>query len=285
MPSPYEWSSEMESVIRQQINHLVADDPRTDWNDGVTLGYPFDIIRNEVLKKGLTDFSLGHRSKEHGDLTPDEVALLYCYVNLKRHFFACLATYETHEIQIKERFRAETPPLILDFGCGPGTAFLALADLYRGTTFRYIGIDSAPAMRNKAQALWQAGQKYGSIEKGSICEFLPTWNDIPLTRILPETPLLLVFSYFFASHALKMRDLQVLARCVDRLAKQCQNMPLAMIYVNSTNELANRNYEIFKKEFGLDPDAHPPASLSIQFRKRKGVLWPLRRASSINSFA
>src|SRR4051812_12646105 len=101
MANPFEWSKAMDELFSRLIVFPVRDDARTDWSENLHLGDPFDVIRDQVIKKGLADFRLGHQDSRYGLLTPDDKALLFCFVNLKKHFFACAATLEDHRATLE----------------------------------------------------------------------------------------------------------------------------------------------------------------------------------------
>ena len=123
-------SNAMESLHFDQVVRRIWKDPRTDWNadTSVSLGYPFKVIREEVIKKGLADFAVGHESKVYGNLTADEKVLLYCFTNLTLHFFESMATFRSYKAILAPLFKNPGRKLMVDFGCGPGTAGLALVD-------------------------------------------------------------------------------------------------------------------------------------------------------------
>lgn len=269
MPSPFEWSGEMDSIWNS-ICRIILEDPRTDWSENLSLGYPFEVIREQVLAKGLADFSKGHEDNRYGPLTAEEKVILYCFVNLKKHFFACLATYEAHRAAIEELLVSERSPLVLDVGCGPATACLALTDLFPGRRFDYLGIDSSPAMRTRARRLWEAACEKGLVGEGSTPDFKESWDEVDVDQVVPATTVLIVFSYLFASHTLTFGTIRSLADFVHRLAASRTTRPLVTVYMNSTNPLANRNYEVFKQLLGFDPAAGSPVQLSIEYRKKKG---------------
>src|SRR2546423_560635 len=146
MPSPFEWSKVMDSIFTRLITMPILNDPRTDWTEDLSLGYPFDVIRNRVLNKGLADFRCGYSDSRYGTLTPDEKALLFCFINLKKHFFACYATYEDYRATLEPFLSTGANRVVMDIGCGPGTACLALADFLPGRAFAYFGVDLALPM-------------------------------------------------------------------------------------------------------------------------------------------
>jgi SAM-dependent methyltransferase len=270
MPNPFEWSTEMDAIFWNSIGKVIQDDPRTDWSENLSLGYPFELIREEVLAKGLADFSTGHDHAIYGSLTAEEKVLLYCFVNLKRHFFACLATYEVHRTILQKVLDSESPPLLVDVGCGPATACLAFAELKVNRRFDYLGIDQAPTMRSRANALWESARTRGLIDKDSKATFVPSWSDYAEDNIGAEVPVIVIFSYFFASHTLTLAAIVSLARFVNRLTKTRTSGNSTLVYLNSSNPLANRNYEIFKQQLGIEPATAVPDKLTIEFRKRKG---------------
>jgi SAM-dependent methyltransferase len=270
MPSPFEWSAEMDGLYWNSVVRDVLDDPRTIDSENLKLGYPFEKIREEVLAKGLTDFSQGHDDSKYGHLTAHDKVLLYCFVNLRMHFFAALATFEAHRALLEDLFASEGRLLVLDIGCGPGTAGLALADLLPGRSFDYLGIDLAPPMHAKALALWEAARARGLIGKDSTATFRTSWTDVAVDQVAPASSLLVVLSYCCASHTLTWKSLQSLAHTVRGLQESRTGKPLVLAYMNSTNALANRNYEVFKQALGLDPGANSPTRLTIEYRNRRG---------------
>ena len=155
MSLPLEWSSKMQRIVRDCVDNVVRSHPRSDREKNLLMGFTMEEISKQILAKGLADFSVGY-SHPSGDLSPEELVSLYCYANMKKHFFTCLATFQEHREAIEGLYKPEGRPLIIDFGCGPATACLALADLFPNRLMDYIGIDSAPAMRARAFAMWDA---------------------------------------------------------------------------------------------------------------------------------
>jgi hypothetical protein len=270
MSNPLEWSVEMDSLFWNCVGKAVLDHPKTDWSENLSLGYPFEVIREQVLAKGLADFSKGHDDPQFGQLTADEKALLYCFVNVKKHFFAALATFLEYRSTLEDLFASAEKPLLVDIGCGPATACLALADVLPGRQFDYLGIDSASSMRTKAALLWEAARARGMIGKGSTANFHASWMDAALEQVSPIRSVLLVFSYCCASHTLTLKVLQSLAHTILKLAEGRAGRPLVLAYTNSTNPLSNINYEVFKEALGLDVQASAPTPMTIEYRKKRG---------------
>lgn len=160
--------------------------------------------------------------------------------------------------------------MLLDIGCGPGTASLALADLLPGRSFSYLGIDLVPPMHAKAFALWEAAKARGLIGKDSTATFRTTWTEMAVDQVAPASSVLVVLSYCCASHTLTWKSLQSMAHTIRGLRESRSGKPLVLAYMNSTNALANRNYEVFKQGLGLDPVANSPTRVTIEFRNRRG---------------
>jgi hypothetical protein len=151
-------SREIRAIFAEHVNNPVSRDPRSQSGVGM-LGYPDDFTCRSVVGRGLADFSRGFNHSTYGALSPDDLVLLYCYFNMKRHFDTASAVFRRHQAALEPLFSPDGRALFVDIGCGPGTACLALADLLRGRTFEYVGIDSAVPMQNKAVTLWQAAQR------------------------------------------------------------------------------------------------------------------------------
>src|SRR5579862_2202908 len=107
--TPLQWSQAMENLHFEHVIRMVWKDNRTDWDENVSLGYPFGVIRDEVIKKGRADFCEGHEHEDYGILTADEKVLLYCFVNMKLHFFEALSTFRAYKASLKTLFNSEIP--------------------------------------------------------------------------------------------------------------------------------------------------------------------------------
>src|SRR5882724_6298588 len=120
--APMKWSKSMEDIYLEQVLRKVQYDKRTDWDDGknVSLGYPFNVIREEVLEKGRANFAEGHEDDEYGTLTAEDKVLLYCFVCMQRHFFEALATFRAYKASLKALFDSDIATVMADLGCGPG---------------------------------------------------------------------------------------------------------------------------------------------------------------------
>lgn len=71
----------MTNHFKYSVNAAVFEDKRTVGFDR-PLGYEKIAILNDVLKRGKAAFD-----SPHGLLSPDDKVVLYCYFNMKKHFF------------------------------------------------------------------------------------------------------------------------------------------------------------------------------------------------------
>jgi hypothetical protein len=78
------WSDKMERLFSDQVIAPVRDHPNTDFTENIHLGFPFDLIRGEVIEKGLADFGTGYSHPLYGTLSADEKVLLYSFINFKK---------------------------------------------------------------------------------------------------------------------------------------------------------------------------------------------------------
>lgn len=266
------WSDNMEQVFNDAVVRPVMEHPGTDFSEDMRMGYPFDVVRDEVIAKGLADFTTGHTHAQYGPLSADEKALLYTFVNFKKHFYACRQTYETHRAELTKWSRLNAAPSVVDVGCGPGTAGLALADTLPGANWRYFGIDIAPAMRALADRLWSGARATGLLGPlGSVSTF-GSWTECGPDVVPRSSPLLIVCSYLFANSSLNTAVLRGLAAWVGSVCGVAERPVALLVYLNSTNPYANTNYEYFKALMGLDPQAHQPTRGEVQYRKsRRGA--------------
>jgi len=146
------WSEKMDGLFRKHVHEIVEDHPKTDWGENIRLGYPFGVIRDDVLKKGRADFAVGHADAQYGNLTADQKVLLYCFVNMKGHFFSSYANFRFNKMSLIKHFGPPQRIRVYDIGCGPATALLALCDLFPGIKLRYYGIDRAQAMPKRPRS-------------------------------------------------------------------------------------------------------------------------------------
>lgn len=269
MTGPYNWSPAMAAVRKAHVLDPVHDDPRTDRGKNLVLGHPLPYIRASVLEWGLTDFRRPVDLSGGPPLSPGEKVLLDCYVNMRRHFFACTAVYQAFRSVLKKLLKSAARPVVFDIGCGAATAGLALADRFPRRPFDYVGIDSAPAMLDKARELWGAAKAGGLVRADSTAAFHPSWEGLDPAAVAPDRPVLVLFSYFFTGRPPGSAVVRSLANFVLGLATG-RATDLTAVYVNPPKSPAGNRYDEFVRYLGFDPAAFPPSPMTIEYRTLGG---------------
>ncbi len=265
------WSQRMEDLFNKHVTLPVLDDVDSDWNR--KFGYTINVIRDEIIQKGLADFREGYSSKGNRTLTADEKVLLYCFVNMKQHYFEAISTFRAYEKRLKPLFELGQKTIVFDLGCGPGTAGLALAECFVGVKpkLQYIGVDLAPAMRQMARSMLNDAIENSLFATGSNTAFRSTWNAVNdlATKITVSCSVLINASYLFASDSL---DVDHVSDFVRALKKQARVKTLLLTYANSTDSRAGKKFTEFKQKLENEykTTGHKQATLTFQ-KKRSDI--------------
>lgn len=245
-PDPY-----FKEVFENLVITSLKEDQRTksssvEWYNNI-LGNTNDYNRMNLIGYGRADFS-GNQTSLFG-YTLEEKVNLYCYYNMRKHYFSTIAIFKTFSDYFEQSF-AQTKGRILfiDFGCGPMTSGLAFNQCYNVNSdfsFEYVGIDISQAMLNKAKefalsGLFSQNTKfvfYQSADKLNS-EF---WdNQFILSKVV-----ILNFSYLFGN--LSNDDASKMAAFINILMDKYPTNRFIMIYQNSALEVRNKTYSTFKK--------------------------------------
>ncbi|HVU54578.1 MAG TPA: hypothetical protein VHD83_05955 [Puia sp.] len=238
-------SPAIDAFFSRNINNAILGDHRTiDYSS--PLGYNIQEIRNKIIAFGLADFD-----QPYGSLTPEDKVNLYCYLNLKKHYFTSYALMERF-MAVVDDFSLLNHTNFIDIGCGPLTTLLALADLYTTNTndkliVNYYGIDSSKTMLDKARQLSKAGMFHSN----SSFQFNTRLQDIDLTAIFNNKKSLakgtiINCSYLFGSGSLDVRSLSEQLRKVENTMGE-----IYLLFQNSTIEEKNVNWREFLGLFDL----------------------------------
>lgn len=142
-----------------------------DWPNSV-LGVPYADIQSTILEMGRADFRIGCTHSVAGTITAEDRVALYCYMNMRSHFYASLATYAAFKLDIAPAFGNAEVPLFVDLGSGPGTSALAFAEHLSGkASFDYAPIDIAQPMLDQA-ARFFSGAKASGVGMGSLRNYI-----------------------------------------------------------------------------------------------------------------
>lgn len=233
-------------------------------------GMPLSDFRSVVLNYGRDPF-LSPFLPEGGGRTISRVhkVLGYCFLNMRQHQIAAQAVYSRYTDYLDLFFGGQRP-LVIDCGCGPSTAGLALAHTRKVSTgapadILYLGIDYSPAMILRARRFMKEAKRctspllssttrsaFGRSVKGISDEWLST-------NVPAGTPVLILCSYFFGSHHGTVTDVTEL---VARLNRSLPGSTIGLIHTNTPNPEKNQRYEEFRRNV---PTLRPIASGLAQF--------------------
>jgi SAM-dependent methyltransferase len=264
---PLQCSQAMEDLHFEHVIRKVKDS-RTDWDENVSLGYPFDVIRDEVINKGRADFRAGHQHNEYGGLTADEKVLLYCFVNMKLHFFEALSAFRAYKASLKSLFDSKLPTRMVDLGCGPGTAGLALAECLKQPNVRYIGLDIAKAMHRKATSMLRAAIDRSLLGKRSALTMTSSWSNLRTFPAAYTAPTNALFNatYLFASDSLDVDDV---CKAVMAYKDSAYVKRLLFVYSNTDTEISGEKFQAFKKKMQGEFTGAGQVKRSITYHKKR----------------
>lgn len=83
----YSPSNTIDNFFREKIVLPIKDDLRTQWHHK-PMGYESSKIRKDILLYGRGDFD-----EPYEDISCDEKVLLYCYYNLRKHYFSSFSLF------------------------------------------------------------------------------------------------------------------------------------------------------------------------------------------------
>lgn len=200
-------------------------------------------ILDDVLIRGRGDFT-----KSYGKISAKDKVMLYCYFNLKKHFFTSYAVFQTVVSSLENFFATnEYKPVFIDLGCGPMTSGLALADLIHtntgnGINFSYIGVDISNPMMEKADSF----KSLNIFSTESTFTFVNNWNEIEpslLNQLAGKNnPIIFNASYLFASSSVDAIDL---GKYATEISKNFDNV--FFVFQNPNRIDRNTKYEEFKR--------------------------------------
>jgi hypothetical protein len=194
-------------LFKYNINGLVFAHPKTKDNRTL-LGYDKTTIRSDILNYGKADFDSPFKN-----LTGHDKVLLYCYFNMKKHFFTSFAVFSKIWPTLSKLLSNPIQPIIfIDLGCGPLTSGLAIADLHFENTkkpllFHYFGIDISSSMITKAKEFSEADL----FDRKSTFDFYSECDSLSMAKITSvagaSSHVFINASYLFASSSLNVKNL------------------------------------------------------------------------------
>lgn len=220
----------LEKARREVVVNPIRADPRTDQKNESLLGYSIKTVFEEVILGGQADFTQPWK-----DLSPAERVLLYAYLNQKGHLLELIEAFR--QLLNGQTFNEEL--ILLDLGCGPFTAGLALAcHMKDSQTFSYIGVDRAPEMLVLGERI--AKESSGKCQFERTCS--STIEAVSWSKPLSWKPIIIVVSYLLASPYL---GIETMVGQLNSLLKQISLGPVILLYTNSAREGPNKELTRF----------------------------------------
>lgn len=223
----------LQMLRRTFIVRPVMDHPRS--TSDLRMGFDSSEVYNRIIRGGQAEFD-----QAYGKLDPSDRALLYAFFLQKRHLEELVGAFRL-------LFPNGLPDnlTMLDIGCGPATAGLALAGAV-GTTkpFRYYGIDRAASMVQLADELLVEAKRLAAFHPRAVATLSDSLSGVGPAR--PSwNPLLVVTSYLHASPSL---DGPRLIIELDGAFERFGRGPVTFLYTNAERESANVNWPSFQAE-------------------------------------
>lgn len=262
--SVYQPSDMMDAFFEKNIIQPLRIQPLTNFPNTI-IGYEKNEIRRDILEYGLTDFD-----KSFQGVNSSQKVLLYNYFNLRKHFFTLYHIFKKIQFQ---QIVLDKNLVVIDLGCGPGTASLVIADFIKSTnkatSCNYIGIDISNAMIESAS---KHIENIKSLGINFEYTFEKELNNNSIDYLVNNSSIMIfVASYLFASNSL---DEIKLGEVVNDIINRFKNTPVMFIYQNPDEEQKNKKYFNFKRTL-KDLNSVMSQNESIFYKtKRKSTFEP-----------
>lgn len=231
LPNRKPWLEQLRTAL---IVRPVLDDARTRPN--MPLGRTLDWSFNNAIGGGQADFD-----QPIENLTPLDRVRLYAYLNQKAHIDELIHAF-TKLIPDSEKFKNAT---VIDIGCGPFTAGLALANvLGNSIVYRYFGIDHSSTMCEFGKELATSTFARGEFHPLTQIQFTQDIDKIDFGATRASEITIFVLSYLLASSSINIAEL------IDQISR-CRNKiglgPTALLYTNTSRDTARTLFPSFRQ--------------------------------------
>lgn len=220
----------LKEIRRAVIVGPIQKDGRNTTQPNTLLGHDKDWIFRTAIGGGQANFD-----EDIENLKPRDRAMLYAWFNQPGHLLELQHAFG----QLLKNPADLHDATVIDVGCGPFTAGLALAAVLGSSiTFRYFGVDTSQAMRELGGDLAKQAQSVGALNAKTLVRLEASLEDFK-----GEEPragwTFVVLSYLLASRTLNVETVvdQILAVC-----DQLRFGPVALLYTNSAREGARDKY-------------------------------------------
>jgi hypothetical protein len=206
------------------------------------LGHDGVTITQKIINQGQADFDSPNQAC---NISASDVVKLYCFYNMRMHYFTSLSIFERSRI-VEKYYNANGRIKFIDIGCGPGTSGLALTEhIYNVTggkaSFDYFGVDCSSLMMEMARSMLLNN----TFQEGNILEFHRNVSEIDLGALKNYSCIIVNACYLFASSTL---DVTALAAFIHCLKLTYPGRPKYFFFQNPEYDLLNVKYEQFKNQ-------------------------------------
>lgn len=252
-------SADVERIFNDHITAPVKNHPLTEWPKK-PLGNTWDYNIEVILERGLANFD-----EPKNGVEPSCRVLLYCFYNMRMHFFTSKFLFEKIPGLI-DLYRGAGRIKFVDFGAGPATSGLAFVDFInlnadQPIILDYIGVDSSKAMRSQAEIMFGASQ----IDTRSVFTYVESFDSIKMSSFEDSSCILFNASYFFASKSLEVGPVASFVQSVRDLDL---TIPIYFLYQNALGVEKNEKYIAFKNSLG---------DLNVLFHNSEKVFYSTNR--------
>jgi len=232
MPGRKLW---LDQFRREMIVEPIQKDGRSV--GGTLLGWNVNWIFKHAIGGGQANFD-----EPIENLAPIDRGMLYAYLNQKGHVDELIHAFEKL-LGDGTSFKGAT---IVDIGCGPFTAGLALANVIGDNVpFRYFGVDHSQTMREIGETFARKVKLLGELHQDSVVKFERNIDEIEFGRLRAGEKIVFVLSYLLASDSV---NIPVLVGEIERARKRIGLGQTVILYTNTAREDARATFPKFKDE-------------------------------------
>jgi hypothetical protein len=253
-----------EQLFNDKFINYIKLHKETVWHN-VLMGLDAFTIRSEVIKFGQANFDNPYKT-----ITSDEVVKLYCYFNMRKHYYSSLYLFERCS-WLKKFLSKDGCLKFIDVGCGPATTGIALTDhlltvKHENSKFDYFGVDYYKTMLVAASDFME-----NTVHQScSANQFINSITDIKSENLKNANSIIINACYLFASPTL---DITQLAKEINALLENYEKLPRFLLFQNTTDPLKNIKYEDFKTKIPRY-DVLLSDKITVKYNNQRNSLYP-----------